>query len=56
MGKGKFSNGRHKFDKVYWDDYASGKIRKIEGLTEREWPELFQLFEEGLPKTNLGQE
>lgn len=29
---------------VFWDENASGAIRKIENVGEAEWPELYHLF------------
>lgn len=35
-------------NEVFWDENASGAIRKIENVGEAEWPELYHLFLNGV--------
>lgn len=35
-------------NEVFWDENASGAIRKIENIGEAEWPELYHLFLNGV--------
>lgn len=34
-------------NEVFWDENASGAIRRIENVEDAEWPELYQLFLNG---------
>lgn len=44
------------FNKVYWDDCASGIIRRIEGVTLSEWPEIFELQAQAAEKAKTALE